>query len=91
VHGLQQRRGRAILERHIWRPWNKISCHRGTALEVLDGDALGVERGRLVVCKRSRVLGKGRKPVGPRRLLDRGPVPLPVGADTELDAVTVEG
>ena len=90
VHRLQRRRSPAVLESHVRRPWDEISRHRGTALEVLDRKALGVERGRLVVGKRPRVLGKGRQPVDLRRLLDRGPVPLPVGADAELDAVAVK-
>ena len=44
-----------------------------------------------MVRKCARVLGKGRVPVYLRRLLDRGSVPLPVSADAELDAVSVEG
>jgi hypothetical protein len=91
VHRRQQRRGRIILERHIRRPGDKISRHRRAALEVLDGDALGVERGRLVVRKGARMLGQGRAPVGLRRLLDGSPIPLPVSADAEQDAIAVEG
>ncbi len=90
VHGRQQRRGRIILERHVRRPGDQISRHRRAALEVLDGDALGVERGRLVVRKGARMLGQGRAPVGLRWLLDGSPVPLPVGADAKQDAIAVE-
>jgi hypothetical protein len=91
VHRRQQRRGRIILESHIWRPGDKISRHRRASLEVLDGDALGVERGRLVVRKGARMLSQGRAPVGLRWLLDGSPIPLAVSADAKQDAIAVEG
>ena len=51
---------------------------------------MSVEGGSLVVRKCTRVLSKRRVLVYLRRLLDRGPILLPVSADAELDAVSIE-
>jgi hypothetical protein len=91
IHRRKKWRRRVVLEGHVRRPRNEVSGHRCAALEVLDRDALSVERRSLVVRKRAGLLGEGRSPVGLRRLLDGRPIPLPVGADPEDDAVAVEG
>jgi hypothetical protein len=59
-------------------------------LEVLDSDALGIERSRLMIFECARVLGEGRVPVSLRWLLNGDAIKLSVGADAERDAITVE-